>query len=477
MAFRKTADDEWTPTGVKSTFTIDVPENPSSQAIGTPTAICGWGWRFSCAIAAASSSTSPKLIGTDSSVIPWRRVDVFFHPDVIRKAAYGRITFLTHVENLLPLDDVLFYNEFDVPDDSATNPPIGVYMHRSDTWGAAMISISVEFRAVLGMALPRPLDARVEEALADTIRGDEVVDVKFYAYTRRIGSSYVARPRPMFAKMALLRGHSDDLDAYLSGISGGEGFLESTMVDLDLDMPEEERFAEYDYMSDSDLDTDDEEDELLTGHSAENVPLPPSRPRSPALTAPRRMGHVVVVKGHAFKTWNALLYYLYTKKIVFSSSEYPHLADRASLTPKCSAKSVYKLADAFGLGELKHLALTSLRSQLSAGNIVHEAFSSFTSVYPEIRDIEVEFLINHLPSLTGEIDKMLRSICDGARPQCFDVLRKVVCRTGSAPALPRPNTPSRPSAPETTQTRSISASRAVTPNIRPNRWSRRHVGR
>ncbi|KAJ7139107.1 hypothetical protein C8R44DRAFT_763899 [Mycena epipterygia] len=454
MALRKLSDDEWTPSGVKSTFAIDIPEKPSSQVSGTLTEICGWGWRFSCSIDAASSSTSPILMNTDSSIIPWRRVTVFFHPDLIRQAAYGRITFLTQEQNLVPLDnDNVFYKEFDVPDRSPTNPPLGVYMRRSDSTGLATISISVQFAAGLGMALPRPLDARVQEALADTLRGKEVVDVKFYAYTRRICGDYVARPRPMFAKVSLLRGHSDDLDSL---ISGGEGFVESVMVDLDSDLqsPEDE-FGEYSYMSDSDLDSDEEEEDVRTDSSGKNaptlppsqppdfktIPLPPSRPSSPA-PAPRRMGRVVVVKGHAYKTWNALLYYLYTKKIVFSSLDRPRLSAPASRIPECSPKSMYKLADAYGLDDLKKLALTSLRSQLSATNIVQETFSTFTSVYPEIQDIEVQFLIEHLPNLTADIDEMLRKICDGVKPQCFDVLRMVISRTKSVKDAHRPTTPS-----------------------------------
>ncbi|KAJ7602064.1 hypothetical protein B0H17DRAFT_1026729 [Mycena rosella] len=450
MALHKLGDDEWTASGVKSTFTITIPEDPASRIPASLTAICGWGWRFSCSIDPASSTTSPILMTSDSSRIPWRRVTVFFHPDLICGAAYGRITFLTDVKNLLPLDNAPFFTEFDLPDHRA-NPPLGIYMHRSDAPGPATVAISVVIRSALGISLPQPLDSRVEEALADTIRGDEVVDVKFYAYTQRVGGSCVVRPRAMYAKMALLRGHSGDLDAY---ISGRVGFTESAAVDLDQDVFEE-WFTEYDYLSDSDLDSAEEEDgvrALDPSHNAPStqgtstdqpydsntVPIPPSRPNSPFLKTPRRMGHVVSVKGHAYKTWNALLYYLYTNKIVFRASA--DLGPRMSrVSPECSAKSMYKLADVFGLDELKSLALASLRSHLSPNNIVREAFSSFTSVYPEIQHMEVEFLIRHLPALTGEIDKILKSVCDGARPHCFDVLRKVVrwnCDPSIRPPIP-----------------------------------------
>ncbi|KAJ6481956.1 hypothetical protein C8R45DRAFT_1076080 [Mycena sanguinolenta] len=439
MGLHKAVDDEWTSTGVKSTFTIQIPESPGSAVPATATAICGWGWRFSCSIDAASASTSPRLLGADSSPIPWRRVAVYFHPDLIRNAAYGRVSFRTQTENLLPLDHELFVTEFDLPDNglSASNPPLGVYMHRSDVTGPATIAITVQFPAELGMALPRPRDARVEAALAETIRGEEVFDIKFYAYTRA-GDGYVARPRPMFAKMTLLHGHSDAFDTYLSGVAGAAGFAESKLVDLDDDTPQEEHFTEYDYMSDSDLDADSDDEERASPDetigastsSADQSSSPPSQltdaPAVPQVTTPRRMGRVVIVKGHAFKTWNALLYYLYTKKIVFRTLNSRN--QNISQPPECSAKSMYKLADKFELNELKALALQSLRSQLCADHIVREAFSTFTSMFPEIQDIEVDFLVRHLPNLAG-IDEMLRSVCDGAKPESFDVLRKIVCRS------------------------------------------------
>ncbi|KAJ7261628.1 hypothetical protein C8J57DRAFT_1134393 [Mycena rebaudengoi] len=166
------------------------------------------------------------------------------------------------------------------------------------------------------------------------------------------------------------------------------------------------------------------------------------------------MGRVVIVKGHAFKTWNALLYYLYTNKIVFRT---PDSRDQSiSQPPECSAKSMYKLADRFELNELKAVALQSLRSQFSADNIVREAFSTFTSLFPEIQDIEVEFLICHLPNLALGINEMLRSVCDGAKPHCFDVLRKIACRSEGGPPVPRSRRAS-----SAVRTRSRSRSRSV----------------
>jgi hypothetical protein len=356
MALHKVFDDALTPAGVKSTFTVAIPKDPASQVPATFTGLCGWGWCFSSLVESASTTTSPRLLDNNSRPIPWRRITVFFHPNIISQAAYGRLTFHTEVKNLLPLEDALFYKEFDLPDNRRDRggAPLGVYMHRSDSPGPVTIAISVAFPAGLGISLTRPLDERVETALADTIRGDEVVDVRFNAYTRA-GSSYVARPRPMFAKMALLRGHSDILDACkhiplykfahlevtpvctdLTGISG-QGFAESQFVDLDAHVVHEDRFTDYEYMSDSDLDTDDEEDGPISGRLSlgpieagptppDSIPLPSTNdeenlksllsspstaqtfpdsipvPSTLIAHPPRRLGRAVTIKGHAYKT-------------------------------------------------------------------------------------------------------------------------------------------------------------------------------
>ncbi|KAJ7612632.1 hypothetical protein FB45DRAFT_939443 [Roridomyces roridus] len=427
MAFLmiKSSGDELTLNGVKSTFTIDIPQERSTDVAGALTPVCGWGWRFSCSVDSEANSSSPRLLDDDFRPVPWRRLTLFFHPDLIRSAAYGHITFSVAVENLNPLDDTPVWRDYDLPTND-TSATIGVYIRRRAATGPATISISVEFPTSLGISLTRPLDGRAETALAETIHGKEIVDVKFYAYSR-VGESYVARPRPMFAKMSLLKGHSVGLDEYLDT----KGFKESKLVDLDADEVQhaEELFTDYDYMSDSDLDSDvdDEEDNVQTSEP-QSEPDPQASSSRTLLPSPRRMGQVVFIKGHAYNTWNALLYYLYTKKIEFRAPGERGPAEE-SATPKCSPKSMYKLADYLELTELKSLALASLRSQLTTGNIVREAFSTFTSMFTEIQDLEVEFLLGHLSELGPDMATMLQRVCKDYSPHCFSVLWKVACRT------------------------------------------------
>lgn len=58
----------------------------------------------------------------------------------------------------------------------------------------------------------------------------------------------------------------------------------------------------------------------------------------------------------------------------------------------CSAKSAYRLADKLNLIELKNRARDYIASQLTVGNIVWEAFSSFASQHKEVREMSMEFL-------------------------------------------------------------------------------------
>ncbi|KAK7040547.1 hypothetical protein R3P38DRAFT_3261124 [Favolaschia claudopus] len=468
MVLHKACEDEWTSSAVKSTFTIHVPTSPTSEATGSSTDICGWGWRFSCTVGAASTTEPPRLVDANSDIpIPWRRISVHFDPYLISDVNYGKVTFHLNTKNLVVIQDEPYQSEVLLPISSSSGSKVKSkssasvrpipshsfvlrwYMYRLDAVELPTISIRVQFPMDLGMVLPRPLDTRVEEALAETIRGEEAIDIKFYAYTRAgiapDGKGYVARPRSLFGKLGLLRGHSDSLDTYLSGLAGTAGaqFFEAKMVDLDGDVDVEERFTDYDYMSDSDLDPDEEEElegeapvsdvhtedtSIVVEH--QDLAIPDSHPASPITASqvmvPRRKGRIVVIKGHAFKTWHALLHYLYTNKIAFRTPDGSQ--QRPSHVPKCSAKSMYKLADRFGLEDLKALALKSIKAQLSRDDIVHEAFSSFTSLYPEVMDLEVEFLLKHLPNLKEDMEKMLKDICEGMRPYSSVVLSKIIHR-------------------------------------------------
>ncbi|KAJ7751886.1 hypothetical protein DFH07DRAFT_825802 [Mycena maculata] len=300
--------EEWAPTGVRSCFKLTLQESGASAqrptAVGTgvrSTALCGFGWRFSFRVDPQSAQT--VVVDDAGKPIDSFQLQLFFDPYLIKSAAYGMLTLAVHVENLIHASKPPEPIQYTLP--RTDTPTLGTYVYPGSA-PTPTISITVTFPATLGLTLPHPLEPQMERALEETLTGTELVDAKFYAFSRR-GSESVTHPLPLFAKSDLLRGFSDDLDALLTG----HGFSESAIVDLDLHRPEQLRFGDYGYESDSDLDSEEEEDSVEGSSSSDKFD---TKVKSHQYA---RTGRVVVLKDTAFKTWKALLYYLYTRRINF----------------------------------------------------------------------------------------------------------------------------------------------------------------
>ncbi|KAJ6569207.1 hypothetical protein B0H19DRAFT_691886 [Mycena capillaripes] len=444
MTLVKIGDDVWTRAAITSTFKILIPDGEFDghhTINGGSTTICGLGWRFSSSASSQSSNQSTVFVGPGGGTLPTWHISVFFDPHLISSAAYGLLSFSIAAQHLFIPKDVNHSKTFNLPYQNhyynQSNTQIATYISTPGLGMVPTIAITVILPAETGLLIPRSIDGKLERVLAETMAGKEAVDVKFYAFTRKT-SRYVTHPKPIFAKSTLLEGYSGELDLMISG----GGFGEAKLVDLDRHHIDEDRVEDYDYMSDSDLDSDDgwmEEntsverpatsatsDASFVTREASEVPLPPSRTASPS----GRMGRAVILRGTAFKTWQALLYYLYTSKLSFSSA--PQLVESECRTPQCSAKSMYRLADKLGLDGLKAVSLSSIKTNLSSANVIRQVFSRFTSRYSEVQDIEVEFVLNNFPALKEEIDKVLDELCHGDMPYCSDVLRKIVAGRNSS---------------------------------------------
>ncbi|KAJ7660824.1 hypothetical protein DFH06DRAFT_1193375 [Mycena polygramma] len=393
MSLRKIGNDEWTRGAVTSNFEILMPHDPKASVGRDSGIVCGLGWRF-------SSSANPEYSHHDSdgNILPAWHILFFIDPYLVRQASYGTLSLSFDIWHLRVLPTgagnvttlSLPYQNYYGSDLQI----FGTFVYtRTDGLKTPSIAITVKLPTNTEVSLPFSLTPKMERLLADTMNGKEAVDIKFYAFTRK-RAGYATDPQAMFAKSALLEGYSDELDLLISG----GGFRESNLVDLDrhrIDMgflPLEE----YGYADDSDLDSDDEDIECAEASErsyeirsepgsdlplveATEIPLPPSRPHSPV--GARRMGRVVPLSGTAsFQTWRALLYYLYTGKLSFSSVSISMRVESEETTPRCSAKSMYRLADQLGLHELKAVSLSSINANLSSKDIVQQVFSKFTSV-------------------------------------------------------------------------------------------------
>ncbi|KAG1776473.1 hypothetical protein EV702DRAFT_1198173 [Suillus placidus] len=187
---------------------------------------------------------------------------------------------------------------------------------------------------------------------------------------------------------------------------------------------------EYGYASDSDLDEEDgkeetnetiqdnEKVELRAKVSAEQMPQTPSikdfnTQEVQRGTIPNRR---VLVTDTAFKTWQALLYYLYTNEIIFAPlrSQASSTTNHSSLNEPlpCSPKSMYRLACKTKHDGLQTKALAAIRSSLTEHNVLQECSSSLTSRFPAILEMEVESLFQHIatPTVTKDFPTLIRRI-------------------------------------------------------------------
>ncbi|KAH9920091.1 uncharacterized protein B0H18DRAFT_617273 [Fomitopsis serialis] len=294
----------------------------------------------------------------------------------------------------------------------------------------------------------------IRSALLSSIATGSFVDTRFYLPSRRSRAGYVTDLRAVYANSMLFRRASDVFDNMLTG-----GFAESMSTSFDGEPPsgQEVSMDEYGYETDSDLD--DTEDDESVDNAADHVVSVTATPQSVQpvqsvqsvqsenvesngitvsgdgdigeitdhqhtqnlrTVGPREAqaasasasascpygpctGRTVVVKDMAHKTWIALIAYIYTGSIEFSplrsSSASPpgdHGSQNRTSSVACSPKSMYRLADKYGLEDLQGMALKQIRSGLSTDNILKELFSTFTSRYPEVQQIQVDFLCDSM---------------------------------------------------------------------------------
>ncbi|KAJ6569196.1 hypothetical protein B0H19DRAFT_1065962 [Mycena capillaripes] len=369
------------------------------------TAICGFGWRFSFRV---DPQKAPAVVVDDAgNEIESFQLQLFFDPHLIRSAAYGTVTLATQVEHLISGSPAPGPVQHTLPSQTSNytpaTPSLGTYIYASSA-PTPSISFTFTFPATLGLTLPHPLEPRMEHTLEETLDGKELVDIK--------GSDCATHPLPLFAKSDLLRGFSQDLDAPLTG----HGFSESAVVDLDSHQPTEQTFEDYGYDSDSDLESEGEEEPTAvlqpSSLNVERKSIEEVSDVSPSIRGHGvRMGHVIVLRDTAFQTWKALLYYLYTRRVNFRPLKSEGPKEVAVIGPTCSPKSMYRLADKLGLEELQALALASISSRLAENNILEEVFSSFTSVYPVIQELEVGVLTSNFSEKASEgLEEMTEKI-------------------------------------------------------------------
>ncbi|SJL17607.1 uncharacterized protein ARMOST_21161 [Armillaria ostoyae] len=180
------------------------------------------------------------------------------------------------------------------------------------------------------------------------------------------------------------------------------------------------RMSEYDKAESPVCDV--QADESM-GRCAEEYQADTMKPQK---EVPAPLLHLALINDVAFRTFRALIVYMYTKEAAFiplksSGGRSYNVGDA------CSPKSMYRLAVKASHGSLKKHAFDNLRSQLGPKNIIAEIFSKFTAEYPEIFEMELLILLDHFtdPAVRDEWERMIDTVVNGHLPRGADILKKV----------------------------------------------------
>ncbi|KAK0214367.1 hypothetical protein IW262DRAFT_1466108 [Armillaria fumosa] len=400
--------DQWStmgPLSIKSTFTFHL--SPGSHY--SPR--CGWGWMFSveygneifaqdCTKLVAyfdyaapggtdfwgpSLTVSGAISGLSVTHSLGERVDIKMGP-----SSAPQIVKRTLGSCHLPLTDAAFTLEFTV----------AFPFHET-------IFSPINSKAAF--------TTRASRALRDTIETGELIDTKFYLFSRRLGEGQAYCPKALFSSSRVILGASDYIDVLL----GGSAFSESKEVDID--EPVDIQAGDYSYDADSDLESDDGYDD--DAHRSSNR----GSQSSASIKTRPRLGRVCVLKDIAYKTFKALLVYLYAEDIIFTSIK-SKTSPPSNFGPGCSPKSMYRLADMINHEPLKKLALANLQTQLTKENICSELFSEFTSWYPEVLNMEVKFTLEHWtdPVVQDNRKTMFKRLVDGQFPYAWPAFNAIM---------------------------------------------------
>ncbi|KAG1818191.1 uncharacterized protein BJ212DRAFT_1480008 [Suillus subaureus] len=310
--------------------------------------------------------------------------------------------------------------------------------------------------------------ALVEALLMKSILGQGLVDTKFHLFSGcSAHSRKVSQVQALSANDVVLTARSDffaERKLFFT-CEGGElaydlsltvlsrtGPPDATFVDFDDDSAFEDGmgFDDYGYASDSDLEDEDVEkasqtpvrsetatpegntseldendDDLLVVADVTPITSPLIQHKVPDVNCRN-----ILVRDTAFRTWKALLLYLYTNKIVFSplKSQGQPRADVEGPNPStlwpCSPKSMYRLGCKVRLDSVRDQAFRAIRDSLNAENILQELSSSFTSKYPAILQMQVQVLIQHIASVPviQNIPALVRRIVDSQLPHGADII-------------------------------------------------------
>ncbi|KAF8450976.1 hypothetical protein L210DRAFT_691505 [Boletus edulis BED1] len=341
----------------------------------------------------------------------------------------------------------------------------------------------------------------LEGLVKKLLLGEELVNTQFHLFSAKSPTSgHVMKPRVLCANNALLAQSST---YFMDLLSRDISSSDPSFVDLvgDNDIPSDAPIDDYDYESDSDLDNcdddlvakpdaskglsapkDDDElsddgSEAVSSNSTDN----PEQPREdePFTVSKDGDGSVassetvvretrndnglgnqtamylrslrsrhVLVKDTAFRTWYTLLNYLHTGRFTFlplSSTTAVGSSTSPLDVPRCSAKSMYRLASKVGLDHLRDAALVYIRNNLTEHNILKELSCSIVSKHPQLLEMELDVLYAHIasPTVVAHFAALAQRVAQRALPHGADIMIGIHTRLLKAhhPSALKPTAP------------------------------------
>ncbi|KAF9023722.1 hypothetical protein BDZ89DRAFT_1162596 [Hymenopellis radicata] len=425
----RSAPDVWTsePFTIKSTFVW--------ETVGTDAALrtesCGFGWHFVIDV-----STGPSSMGEDFPATDF--ISSFsFTPPTGNASGAMRTGVSVSGTAAMRFNDQYTRNVafgFCAPSLSVCNSicdRIGTCSVHVQ--GVQTITFTFDVSFVEGAPLrdatsPSVLTAQAKDALARTIESGELVDVKFYLFTSVRPDGTVCYPKSLYGSRTVIHQVSHFLDSLILR----DDFSESQVVDLDGEWDVERFVDNYNYHEDSDLEELGEEEPQMNGslspangHLYDDGEFPKHQ-----MTTPRRMGRICQPKNIAYKTFKSLLVYLYTQEITLAPLKSTESARKGKDTASTlsSPKSMYRLADMIDLPALKERCLQAIHEGLTTDNIYEELFSKFTSLYPEVLQVELEFAVDHWAESENQRRMAIAKCIAGDYPHSTFALTSLVAR-------------------------------------------------
>ncbi|KAG6917603.1 hypothetical protein DXG01_001832 [Tephrocybe rancida] len=420
--------DSWTLgpiPSVTSTFKVSLTDG-HLNGINAPVGKCGLGWQF--IVEATDEDVIPPLWGS-VAIIKRTLFKIHFAPHRVASDELRLRISITVDETVLDSQEE-DTSTFVLLPGSKTRIHLATFLSAPNFTGDTILEIQVDLPPEFNHE-PDPRHGpthNLHYALAESLIGAEVDDVKFCLFTRR-GKHDVTNPAILFSNSSMLHGQSPFLDELMSDVNT------ETVTAEDLADP---IYAVYDYTSDSDLESESDSSdsdvdnlidlesqastEVLSVHRSEAHRLPPRTLREGE--------RAIFVRDTAFETWKALVFYLYTKEIHFKPLTSSRGTEASEHVVTCSPKSMYRLATKIGYPELQALSLKAIVGGLSESNILEEMFSHFSSLYPEVQKAEVDVLVSLLtkPAVVEDLKNKMRTVAARSLPHAQDIVATMLTR-------------------------------------------------